>query len=157
MEKINSLGFYLKKYKIIENDDYTDKECINILLNEIKDKHSILNNTIKTLLIDNKTNELDELGKVLIRNNIKFKFNMQKPSINNLEILKVYLKYSDENTCSNKGNIIKALVKAEDLEGIDILLKSNFINSRNVNKYLNFAINSGKYQVVPKLIERKNI
>ena len=156
MEKINSRGFYLKKYKIIANDDYTNKECINILLNEIKDKHSILNNTIRMLLIDNKINELDELGSILFENNIKFMFNIQAPNLNNLEILKVYLKYSDESTCSNKGNIIKALVKAEDLEGIDILLKSNFINSRNVNKYLNFAINSGKYKVVPKLIERKN-
>ena len=154
MNKISSLRV-LKKYNIIENNNYTNQEYRDILVNEIKDKHSILNETIKTLLIENKINELDELGKVLIENNIKFKFNIQKPSINNLEILKVYLKYSDESTCSNKGSIIKALVKAEDLEGIDILLETNFINSRNVDKYLNFAINSGKYGVVPKLIERK--
>lgn len=58
---------------------------------------------------------------------------------------------------SNKGAIIKAIIKSNDLNGLNMLLDANFINSRNVDKYLNFAINSGKYDLVPKLIERKNI
>lgn len=156
MEKINSLEFFLKKYDIINNENYTNEEYTNILLNEIQDKNSKLNNVLRNLLANEEVNELDELGKLLYINGIKLRFNIQKPSISNLEILKVYLKYSDESTCSNKGHVIKALIKAEDLDGIDILLDANFINNRNVDKYLNFAINSGKYKIVPKLIERKN-
>lgn len=156
MEKVNLLEFCLKKYSIIDGENFTNEEYINILANEIENKNSKLNITIKNLLANNKINELDELGRMLNLNGIKLKFNMQKPNVNNLDILKVYLKYSDESTCSNKGSVIKALVKADDLEGINILLDNNFINNRNVDKYLNFAINSGKYKIVPKLIERKN-
>ncbi|MGL5575167.1 MAG: hypothetical protein ACRDCW_06435 [Sarcina sp.] len=156
MKKFNSLKDYLQKYKIVGNEISTNEEYINVVLSEIKNKNSNLNYLINNLVNENELDKLNEVGKLLNDNGIKLIFNMQNPSSNNLEILKVYLKYSDESTCSNKGNVIKALIKAEDLEGIDILIDTNFINNRNVDKYLNFAINSGKYKVVPKLIEKKN-
>ncbi|MGL4450258.1 MAG: hypothetical protein ACRCTZ_03575 [Sarcina sp.] len=156
MKKFNSLKDYLQKHNIVDNEISTNEEYINVLLSETKNKNSNLNYLIKNLVSKNEIDKLNEVGKLLNDNGIKLIFNIQNPSNNNLEILKVYLKYSDESTCSNKGNVIKALIKAEDLEGIDILIDTNFINNRNVDKYLNFAINSGKYKVVPKLIEKKN-
>lgn len=56
----------------------------------------------------------------------------------------------------NKGAVIKAIIKSNDVKGLDMLLDTDFINNKNIDKYLNFAINSSKYDLVPKLIERKN-
>ncbi|MGL4760770.1 MAG: hypothetical protein ACRC6T_09450 [Sarcina sp.] len=156
MEKINSLKNYLRNYNIIDDIEHTKEEFINITLTEIKSENSKLNNLIENLIEENKVKELEELGLLLKANGLKMNFDIQRPKIDSLETFKMYLRYSDEGTCANKGSVIKSLVKANDLEGIEILLNNNFITSRNIDKYLNFAINSGKYNVVPKLIERKN-
>lgn len=71
--------------------------------------------------------------------------------------LKEILQTNDSIEKANKGTLIKAIIKTNDLKGLNLLLDADFINSKNVDKYLNFAINSGKYDLVPKLIERKNI
>ncbi|WP_297522713.1 hypothetical protein [uncultured Clostridium sp.] len=158
MKKINSLEVYLKDYNIINDKEYTKEKFITLALNEVKDRNSKLNNLLSKFIDENNLEGLEQLGTLLITNGMKFEFDVQKQNLNseNLDILKTYIKYSDDSTCSNKGAIIKVLVKADDLDGINILLNNNFITSRNVDKYLNFAINSGKYNIVPKLIERKN-
>lgn len=156
----DTLEEYLFKKNIINdaallvNKSFDEK--IKYISNEIDDKNSKINSFINNVIIEKNVLELDKLGSLLNKINIAFNFKMQDLSTEDVEIIKFYIKHADENTCTNKVNFIKLIIKSNDLEGVDILLNNKFITNRNVDKYLNFAINSRKYEVVPKLMDKKN-
>ena len=159
MEKeIIVLKKYLLENQIIDSDvllNITKENLTQNLENQIIDKNSKLNKFIEIIIDDNNILELKNLGVILNNCMIKLNFAIHKINLKNLDFLKTYMNYVDDNTYTNKGSIIKSIIKQNDLDGLNIILKNNFITGRNIDKYINFAINSGKYDLVPKLIERK--
>ncbi|MGL4991834.1 MAG: hypothetical protein ACRCYC_10250 [Paraclostridium sp.] len=156
----DTLEEYLFKKNIISTkellEDKSFNEKIKYINKEIENKDSKLNAFINNIIIEKNILELDKLGTLLNKLNLAFNFKMQSLDTEDVELIKLYIKHADENTCTNKVNFIKLIIKSNDLEGVDILLNNKFITNRNVDKYLNFAINSRKYEIVPKLMDKKN-
>ena len=152
---------YLIKNDIIANiDEYSKKlpeKKVKFIKKQIEDKNSPFNAYLSNIIESNNINELENIGHILNVSGFKLSFKVQNLNTDNIDIIKTYIKYSDHKTCSNKVKLIKAIINCEDEEGIDILLESNFITNKNLDKFINFAINSGKYKIVPKLMERKKL
>lgn len=159
--KFNKIENYFKKNNLIDEiqlfEESSKEKQKEFILEEINSKNSKFNNLVQNLIENNDFLEIEVLGEILNINDISFNFKMQNLKSASVEIIKPYIKHADEETCSSKVNIIKKIIQAEDEEGIDILLGHKFIMPRTIDKYLNFALNSGRYKVIPKLIESKNL
>lgn len=159
--KFKKIKEYFKKNNLISNmelfEEDTHKKQNDFILQEIEDKDSKFNILVQSFIDNDNFEEIEILGEILNQEDISFNFKMQDLKSASVEIVKTYIKHADEGTCSSKVKFIKQIINADDEEGVDILLGNKFILQRTLDKYVNFAINSGRYKVVPKLMQSKNL
>ncbi|MGV8979691.1 hypothetical protein [Clostridium sp.] len=63
--------------------------------------------------------------------------------------------YTDDYKPTNLSAFIKDFIKNEDIEAIDCLIKKKTINKRNINSYLNYAIEKKSETIIAILLEAK--